>query len=500
MRISGLASGIDTETMVKELMAAERIPLDKLNQKKTYLEWQRDDYREVNRNLKAFSDKLFDNLILQSTFIQKNVNISQPDAVSIRNVGSTSDFTGSIQVNRLASAATIIGTPTGMTAGELDSSEKLIPAGGTAQTVKIRAIKADGTMQTAEEAYTFTIKPGETTLKSLISDINSKSGVSTFYDSFTGKVSMTAKNSGDVAGGAEILLEGAIFDDLGLTGTAASVTAGVNAEFTYNGLTTERPSNTFQLNGFEVTLKAETTTAVNFSSSPATEKIFEKIKEFVDGYNKLIEDLNGKISERKNRDYPPLTTEQRKELSEEEVKLWDEQAKKGTLHRDPSISSGLNKLRQDLYTPVSGLPTAGDLLAEFGIKTSSSYSDNGKLIIDEAKLKEAISKDPNGLYQLFAADGTTDATKGIARRMRDTIDATIEGIEVRAGKPTSVGNSSYTIGRTMESLDSRIDSFEDRLRQVESRYWRQFTAMEKAIQQANSQSMALMNAFSGGQY
>ena len=45
-RISGMASGMDIDTMVKGMMDAERVPLDKLYQKKTYTEWQRDDYRK----------------------------------------------------------------------------------------------------------------------------------------------------------------------------------------------------------------------------------------------------------------------------------------------------------------------------------------------------------------------------------------------------------------------------------------------------------------------
>ena len=50
-RISGLASGMDIDSIVKGLMDAERVPLDKLYQKKTYTEWQRDDYRTMNTAL-----------------------------------------------------------------------------------------------------------------------------------------------------------------------------------------------------------------------------------------------------------------------------------------------------------------------------------------------------------------------------------------------------------------------------------------------------------------
>ena len=57
MRISGMASGLDIDTMVKNLMTAERMPLDKLKQKKQTLEWQRDDYRFMNTLLLDFRSR-----------------------------------------------------------------------------------------------------------------------------------------------------------------------------------------------------------------------------------------------------------------------------------------------------------------------------------------------------------------------------------------------------------------------------------------------------------
>ncbi len=63
IRISGLASGIDTETMIKQLMQAERAPVDRLSQKKQTLTWQRDAYREMNRVLLDFRTAASDMLL-----------------------------------------------------------------------------------------------------------------------------------------------------------------------------------------------------------------------------------------------------------------------------------------------------------------------------------------------------------------------------------------------------------------------------------------------------
>ena len=58
VRIGGLASGMDIDSLVKDLMKAERMPLDKLKQKKQVLEWQRDDYRSMNTLLLDFRSQL----------------------------------------------------------------------------------------------------------------------------------------------------------------------------------------------------------------------------------------------------------------------------------------------------------------------------------------------------------------------------------------------------------------------------------------------------------
>ena len=101
MRISGLASGMDTEKMIRDMMNAHRIPLNKITQKKQYLEWQLDDYRATNRQLFDFSKKTFDTMILSTSFSAKTVNISSPNDVAIRNMGSTSDFSGTIKIHAI---------------------------------------------------------------------------------------------------------------------------------------------------------------------------------------------------------------------------------------------------------------------------------------------------------------------------------------------------------------------------------------------------------------
>ena len=495
MRITGLASGMDTETMIKDMMKAHRIPLDKITQKKQYTEWQRDDFRTVNKKMFDFRNLVSDSLNRQSTYIQKTVTTSNPDSVSIKNLTATSDFTGTIKVESLAKTAGMQSSGS-ILASSSDINKKLsevkpglkVPASFT-----VKAINADGKLDAGYEVKI----TADTTLQNVIDDINKNSGVNAVYDSFTGKLAVTAKNSGESSNSTnEIEFSGDFskyflkLDDNNEVATSNSRgTSGANAEFTINGLKTQRTSNTVQIGGFEITLKkANPTEEITFSSSPDTDKILEKVVKFVDEYNKMTENFNSEIREKKYKDFAPLSAEQKKELSEKEVELWEEKAKSGTLRNDSIISSALNSMRSILNGKVA--TSTGDVrLSDIGITTSTNYMENGKLVIDEGKLREAISSDPNKIYELFSTKET-----GLGQKLVKELDETRKDITAKAGTDSSVNNSSV-IGRLLNNYDKEIENFEDKLSRLEDRYYRQFAAMESAIQRANSQSAYLSSMF-----
>lgn len=243
-----------------------------------------------------------------------------------------------------------------------------------------------------------------------------------------------------------------------------------------------------------------TVAPVTMKASSDTKAAVEQITEFVDKYNEMIEDFGGQLKETKYRDYKPLTKEQREDMSENEQKLWDEKAKSGMLRNDQTIREGMSNMRMAFMAPVAGL---GDdtlnSLAKIGITTSGKLSDNGKLEIDKDKLEAALAKDPDQVHRLFAAKGevkeTTDAngnrvtedTRGIAWRLRDAMKGMTNEIEKKAGKDGAVNNT-FGLGKKIVESDDRITKLQAKMKDIEARYWKQFTAMEKAIQKANEQS------------
>ncbi|MEJ9229489.1 flagellar hook-associated protein 2 [Peribacillus butanolivorans] len=503
VRINGLASGMDIDALVSSMMQAARVPLDTQEQKKQYAEWQRDDYREINKLLLELDTLIKDGVGMQKSFIKKTVSVSDPNAISVKNINSTVDFSGTLTVGKLASAATMLSNG----AVGVEKATDIIPEAYIGQEIKIETINKDGSLNT------FTTKIEDTdTLNSLISKINANSGVTAFYDQNTKQISFTAKNTGAVPTGltredgtsvtAEIGLSGTLFTDLlyldenNIAAVGASRgTAGQNATLNYNGLDIERSNNTFTINGVEITLKQGNTGPVTFSSTSDEDAVLDTVTQFVNKYNEILANIKTKTDETKYRAYQPLTTAQRKDMTEDEIKLWETKAKSGTLRGDSMLTGFLTKMRTSLYTSVGGSNSVNSL-SEIGITTTSNYLEGGKLTINEEKLRAAISEDPNKIYDLFMKSGETSGEMGLAKRLRADIKATMTNIQDKAGKATSVNNSTFTIGKLLNSYNTKIDSWQDKLKALETRYYNQFTAMEKAISKANSQSSSLSQYFS----
>ncbi|WP_181294584.1 flagellar filament capping protein FliD [Heyndrickxia sporothermodurans] len=344
---------------------------------------------------------------------------------------------------------------------------------------------------------------GNDSLSKVMTNVNNSNvGVSLFYDSFSDKMTLTRTETGNFSGDEtvqEISTSGNFIDNVLKFGGAAE-TGGTNAKFNINGLDTERTSNTFEMNGVTFTLKKTFDTAESVSIKNDSDKVFDNIKAFVDEYNKLIDTVSKKTSEERYRDYGPLTDEQREQLSDKQQEMWEEKAKSGLLRGDTMLSGALSQMRMSMYQPVdnANVASAFKQLAAIGIKTTANYLEGGKLEINEAALKKAIEDDPTSVENLFRGTGETSSSKGIVQRLYDDVSTTIDKLNERAGKAYST-NQQFTIGKNLDDVAKKITSFTERLKQIEDRYYRQFSAMETAIQKSNNQMNYLLQQFSSGQ-
>lgn len=342
---------------------------------------------------------------------------------------------------------------------------------------------------------------GNETLNQVMEKVNeSKIGINMFYDAHTDRISLTRSETGkfnEVKDGPDIITNGDFLDKL-LKFENKHYTAGQNAELTINGLATERSSNTFTMNGVTVTLKQTFDEEQTITIGNDNQKTFDNIVNFVNEYNKLIDTIQNKTSEKRYRDYLPLTDEQKGELSDKQQEAWEEKAKSGLLRSDVMLSSALSQMRISMYGNVEN-DGMFKQLTSIGITTTKDYLSGGKLEINENKLKEALEADPESVENLFRGGGDGgENEKGIIRRLYDDATDIMDKLRLKAGQDKS-GNNDFAIGKEIDDVDKRIDRYTERLKMVEERYWRQYTRMEQAIQRANSQSAYLMQQFGMGQ-
>ena len=314
MRVGGLASGMDIDSLVEKLMTAERAPLNKLQQKKTTYEWQRDAYRSVNTKLRTFDTYIADNLVLKS-LTSKTATTSNSNLVSATATGTASGSLSIEGVSQLATAARAVGDQV----SAIGSTKMNDLIGTGTKTIELSAIKADGTMPS--EATKIEITDGMT-VDQFVSKVNaSNAGVNAVFEN--GRFSFTAKNSGDnkAGSGQEIEMSEAskqIFHGLGFfkgideafdSTKDFQTTEGKNAIFQVNGIATERASNSFTISGYQVTLKetfnsqqtfVDKYTAANEEKSLAAKNLTKK----QEALNTAIETYYGEGA----TDYPSYST------------------------------------------------------------------------------------------------------------------------------------------------------------------------------------------------
>ncbi|MDL2232828.1 flagellar filament capping protein FliD [Ruminococcaceae bacterium OttesenSCG-928-L11] len=290
------------------------------------------------------------------------------------------------------------------------------------------------------------------------------------------------------------------------TGATVNYTSrGQNAEIMVGGEIISNATNTFTINGTEVEVLEETdgTKPIEIKLSSDPDELIDKLKDFIADYNALVGTITAMVKEKGNKDYTALSDEQKADLSTEEIERWEAEAKKGVVRNDSTLNGILSQLRSVLYNSVGD---SGVSLYSIGITTVSILSDpdrNGQLEItadNEEKLRNAIINNPDAVRELF-----THSTEGLATKLDAVIDRAVNtssdplkrGTLINiAGNPKNSSDTDNTMYRKLTSYDEAIEKLKTRLETEYNRYWKQFSALETAIQNMNSQSSWLYDTMS----
>ncbi|MGM0710729.1 flagellar filament capping protein FliD [Brevibacillus parabrevis] len=494
-RLSGFNAPFDVDETVQKLMKIERMKMDRLESKKTTIQYKRDDYLLINKSLLTLQGKAND-MKYQANFNKMTTSVSDTSIVSASASSYATDATYNVKVNKVATRADILGGNLG--SGTIDTSAKL------------NTLKPDGATNIPTGTYQFEVngvKINVDTEKDSLNDVlnrinTSGAGVTALYDSTNKQIKLTANKAGLVNGASKDQDEISIVDKSGAfandilkitSGAGATVGKATGSEFEINGIVQTSKTNELVVNNTTFTAQKESTSAITVEVKRDVQAMVDKIKDFVKTYNDTLGLINIEYNEKHNKSYAPLTSEQRKEMSEKDVELWDVEAKKGMLYRDTTIGS-IRSHMKSFNVATFSVGGQYDSLASIGI-TSTKYdgssfnNTDGLLVVDEEKLKKALTEDPDSVMKVFTNISSNSNEQGLAQRVSEMSLDYMSKIKGLAGFVSSIADNS-TLGMEYKRALEQIDRFEASMEKIEDGYYRKFSFMEQMMQRYQSQSAA----------
>jgi flagellar hook-associated protein 2 len=462
---SGLATTMDTKSIVSQLMALERRPQTLLNNQKTVLQSKIDVFDKLNAALKSLQG-VAAGMNSAATFAAKSMAVADSSVLSAQ-----------------ASGAAVVGTHT-LVVTQLASYQRQVSASGYAS--ETDANFNTGTISIADD------KGGTPVSITIGAGSNSLDGIAAAINSSGGNFSASVINDGNPGSPYRLMVSGLdtrnyTIDFSGLTtpptapnGAAyanpsfpqsgATYVAGSDASFTLDGLTMTRNSNTVgdALPGVTLNLLRGGGATSSFTISNDSKSVTDKINEFISSFNSAV------------------TIIQQQSVYNAATKT------AGVLSGDSTIRNLQAGLQNILGSQVSGVSGPYSVASQIGIKTKS----DGTLELDAAKLSSALGSNFNGVIDLFTRNsgtsGLPDNQYGLAEQFKKRLEQlTKPYISAYFDGNGIIASRINTIKSQMTGIDNQVARMETLVAQKEESLNRQFAAMEKLVNSLQTQGSQL---------
>jgi flagellar hook-associated protein 2 len=446
LRLGGLASGMDTEGVIAQLMQLEAQPGVRWSQQKKVSEAREQALRDILSRVKNLQTEAKALKSVTTWADTQTVESSDAGKVTATRTAGAAPGVYSVTVSRLAS-------------GDQWSFAYAPPAADTSFTIS-----------TSTGDQVVNVTAGQS-IDDVVGVINANVDSKVYAVNVGGRLVLSSKETG-----ASAAFTVAPVSSTDVLSDASRLRTAVDAEYSLDGGATSKysASNVVKdgIAGIEFTLKAlvPTSAPVNLTvSNPAPDQaaIKDKIKKFVEQYNSTIDLIRTKLGEQKVKD--PKT---------------DADRAKGNLAGDSMLRSLEQRLRLAVGSTFGTGDASKDTLAEIGITTgaatgaaASADSLAGKLVIDDAKLTEALTTAPTTVRKLLG--GVADV-EGVGTRL----DSMLDGVVRTDGDFDSRIKSA---DREQKRFDDQIAALDKRIAQRSELLRAQFAAMEAAISRSQSQ-------------
>jgi len=453
--IGGIASGLDTNTIIGQLLAIERQPEVRALQQQHIEEARQNALRDVNTRLTNLQTAIAGLRDVSTWGDVQSVTSSDAANLGVARTGGAAPGGYQVQVTQLARAHQVTSAAL---ASAADDDELHISVGsGTAVDV---AVKAGDNLDT------------------IAAKINSASGIQVYASVVSSKLVLSGKVTGS-ANTISVTSDSGLDTDLGFTQSLSAR----DAKYTVDGGAVQSSASnvvTAAIPGVTLTFKGVMASAASIvvgSPAPNTDVVQSKIQAFVDQYNSTVDFIYSKLKEQKVVN--PTT---------------DDDRAKGILKGDPGLESILTQLRGAIGNTFTGAQPDLNQLCLVGLSTGktvgggtiSQDSIEGLLTLDSDKLSAMLTNRFSDVKKLFTNVTGTYDSEGLAQRLDDLIRPQVQTGGVLAGRIDSEGSAISDLKQRQKDIETRVALRETQLRA-------QFTAMETAL----SQSQSLMSQLSG---
>jgi flagellar hook-associated protein 2 len=451
--LSGLASGVDTSSIVAQLMAIERQKTTTIANKQTRAQAEQDVLKSIASKLSALKSAAEDLKRTGSAWTQnQTVTSSDASKVGVAKLSGAGVGGHTVQVDRLAASA--------QRGYDVDRT-------------------AAGSLTVGSTAVSYA---AGATLTSIADQFNATASSPVYAAVVTNadgaeRLVLSARTTGESS--RFNLTATAATEDLAYASPAPTPEnpRPLNALFRLDGASTplDSPSNTVEnaIPGLRLTLKGVGASPVSvIVGAPDVDRdaIKTKVQALVNAYNAVVDTTRTAINE-KSVASPSTTTD----------------LKKGTLFGDSGLSSMLSRLRQDLPDTIAGL-TGIDDLGDIGIgvpaATGGASTDDakaGRFTLDATKLTAALDEDWNKVASFL--DGFAGKVSAAVKQQTGSTDSLLDGRVA-------------TKDRSLEDLADQLTAMNTRLDAEEARYKAQFAAMESAMANYQTQQSWLTGQLS----
>lgn len=497
IRLSGMSSGLDTESIVSELVKAKSQKKEKLEKDQKRFGWKQDAWKELNSKIyNLYSSTLSDMRYVSS--YSKKVTKSSSNAVSVITDAESPNCIQTLTVNSMAKAGYLTGGKLEDTTGTgYTSATKLTDLGIQAGS-KI-TVTSNGTPTEIEITEDMTIGSFVSSLRNAGLNANFDEKNQRFYISAkkTGVDEDFSLTASDDAGLA--VLSALKINENDETNGVVRI-EGEDASITLNGVEYTSNNNTMTINGLTITVNSNTDEEITLSTTDDTEGIYDMIKNFFKEYNALVNEMDKLYNAASADKYTMLSDEEKEAMSEDEVEEWEEKIKGALLRKDSTLGNVSSAMKSIMLAGVEMKDGSKMYLSDFGINTlgylTAKENEKNAFHIDGDKdaIDSTVKMNTNTLQAMIASEPekVTEFFSSLTKNLYEKLDTLMARTEYSSA--FTVYNDK-SMKEEYDNYKKKISEQEELIAEYEDRYYDKFTAMEVALSKMESQQNAISGLF-----